>query len=246
MPVAERPGYVERRHFPIDRALDRSRADGYSRSARLASHPHGHVMSDHTLDTLQLHDWVDRMRAGDRGAADDLVRAAAGRLEKLAGRMLGRYPDSRRLADTDDVVQGALVRLVRSLKDVRPESTRSFFNLAAVHMRRELLDLTRAARARRLGHAGPAAANGDSTGAGWEAAVPEAGEADLDRWAALHEAVDRLPVTEREVFSLTFYHGWTQARIAELLQVSDRQVRRLWVGACRQLAAALGGALPGT
>jgi DNA-directed RNA polymerase specialized sigma24 family protein len=42
------------------------------------------------------------------------------------------------------------------------------------------------------------------------------------------------------VFGLTFYHGWTQSQIAELFQVSDRQVRRLWADACRQLQAAVG------
>ena len=187
------------------------------------------------LDTVQLHGWVDRMRAGDPRAADELIRAVADRLRRLAGKMLGRHPAARRLADPEDVLQGALVRLVRSLNAVRPESARSFFNLAAVHMRRELLDLGRATRARRLGEAEAPAG---------EAADP--GEADLDRWAALHAAVDGLPVAEREVFGLTFYHGWTQPQIAELLQVSDRQVRRLFTDACRQLGRAVGGDLPGS
>jgi RNA polymerase sigma-70 factor (ECF subfamily) len=203
-------------------------------------------MPDPELNTLMLHDYVDRMRAGDRRAADELVRAVTNRLERLAARMLGGYPAARRLADTGDVLQGALLRLVQSLSAVRPESTRSFFNLAAVQMRRELLDLARKARARRLGDAPPPSTADESTGAGWEAAVPSAGDGDLDRWAALHAAVDGLPAVEREVFGLTFYHGWTQAQIAELLQVSERQVRRHWVDACRQLTQAVGGNLPGT
>lgn len=109
-------------------------------------------------------------------------------------------------------------------------------------MRRELLDLARKARARRLGDALPPPTADDSTGAGWEAAVPAALDGDLDRWAAL----DGLPAVEREEFGLTFYHGWTQAQIAERLQVSERQVRRHWVDACRQLTRAVGGELPGT
>jgi DNA-directed RNA polymerase specialized sigma24 family protein len=39
----------------------------------------------------------------------------------------------------------------------------------------------------------------------------------------------RLPAQLHEVFSYTFYHGWTQNQIAELLGISERQVRRLWV-----------------
>ena len=50
----------------------------------------------------------------------------------------------------------------------------------------------------------------------------------------------RLPAPLRQVFSYTFYHGWTQAEIAELLGISDRQVRRLWVEACLRLKAAVG------
>ena len=203
-------------------------------------------MPDIELDTVVLHDWVDRMRAGDRRAANDLVNAVTDRLDRLARRMLGGYPVARRLADTGDVVQGATIRLFNSLNNVRPQSTRSFFNLAAVQMRRERLDLARKARSRRLGAVAPIAPEGESaTGGGWEAAGPASADADLDRWAALHAAVGTLPAVEREVFSLTFYHGWSQAQIAELLQVSDRQVRRHWVKACEQLTRAVGGELPG-
>ena len=33
-----------------------------------------------TVNTVQLHRWVDRLRAGDRAAADELLRATAGPL----------------------------------------------------------------------------------------------------------------------------------------------------------------------
>jgi RNA polymerase sigma factor (sigma-70 family) len=67
----------------------------------------------------------------------------------------------------------------------------------------------------------------------------------LDLWAAFHAAVEHLPAAEREVVGLAFYHGWTHARIAELLQVSERTVRRHWQSACLRLNEALGGRLPG-
>jgi RNA polymerase sigma factor (sigma-70 family) len=47
--------------------------------------------------------------------------------------------------------------------------------------------------------------------------------------------VARLPVEEREVVGLVFYHGYTQAEVAELLQVSGRTVKRLWQAALRKL-----------
>ena len=60
-----------------------------------------------------------------------------------------------------------------------------------------------------------------------------------------YDAVERLPVEEREVFMLAFYHGWTQAQIAELFGVDERTVRRRWRAAGEKLHAALGGELPG-
>jgi RNA polymerase sigma factor (sigma-70 family) len=56
--------------------------------------------------------------------------------------------------------------------------------------------------------------------------------------------VDGLPVAEREVVGLVFYHGWTQAQIAELFQVDERTVRRRWQSACLRLNRLAGGELP--
>ena len=68
---------------------------------------------------------------------------------------------------------------------------------------------------------------------------------ELEMWRRFHEAVERLPAEEREVVGLAFYHGWTHARIAELLQTSERTVRRHWQSAGLRLNEALGGRLPG-
>ena len=61
----------------------------------------------------------------------------------MAHRMMRRFPGIGRWSDTDDVLQNALIRLHRSLYVVRPESARKYYGLAAVELRRELLDLTR-------------------------------------------------------------------------------------------------------
>jgi RNA polymerase sigma-70 factor (ECF subfamily) len=199
-----------------------------------------------SVHTPQLHDWIDRYRAGDRAAADALLRAIGARLEHLAQRMLKSYPNVNRWADSDDVLQNATLRLLRTLENVRPESVRSFLNLAAVHIRRELLDL-----ARHFGgplgvganHAStPPAA--DSPPPAYEPADPADDPIDVDRWRRFHEAVERLPAEEREVVGLKFYHGWQEAQIAELFQVTDRTVRRWWRSAGRRLTEQLGGAVP--
>src|SRR5690348_11525341 len=98
-------------------------------------------MADPSAQTAQLVEWVDRMRAGDASARDELIRGFQGRLELLARKMVGRDPRVRRWVDAEDVLQNALLRLLRALETVRPESTRAFFGLAAEQLRRELLDL---------------------------------------------------------------------------------------------------------
>src|SRR5262245_52677111 len=106
-------------------------------------------MPDSSLDTIHLQYCVDQFRAGDQHALNEVLVAVSARLEKLARRMLGGFPAVRAEVQTEDVLQAALIRLVRSLKDIRPDSTRSFYNLAAVQMRRELLDLARSPAVRR-------------------------------------------------------------------------------------------------
>src|SRR5436305_179091 len=95
------------------------------------------------LDTAFLTKQLDRSRTGDHAALNELLGAYWGRLERLARKMLGRFPNVRNVAETGDVLQGAMVRLVRALERVQVASTRDFFGLAAEQMRRELLDLGR-------------------------------------------------------------------------------------------------------
>jgi RNA polymerase sigma-70 factor (ECF subfamily) len=199
-------------------------------------------MPDPSLNTVALQACLDRWRAGEKQAADDLLRMAIARLEKLARRMTRAFPNVRGVADTDDVLQNSLVRFLRTLQNLRPATTRDFFNLAAVHIRRELLDLARRGRNRR---SVPLHTADSSTPNAPEPAAPEYNGPDTDQWVRFHEAVDQLPVEEREVVGLVFYHGWTQERIAELFGVDERTIRRRWASACQHLREAVGGEMPG-
>jgi RNA polymerase sigma-70 factor (ECF subfamily) len=180
------------------------------------------------LSTTSLHDLIARFQDGETGALDSLIRRTGERLEHFARRMLRGFPHVQAKEQADDVLQNALIRLTRALRQETPRSVQDFFGLAAAQIRRELLDLARS-HARR-----PMQSLGRDQ--------PDIREdpADLDRWACLHSAVEQLPADLRDVFSYTFYHGWTQAQIAELLKISDRQVRRLWVEACMRLREAVG------
>ena len=186
-----------------------------------------------SIQTASLHDLIEKHRAGDRRALDTLIRRTEHRFDRLARKMFRDFTSIHDRVEVEDVIQNALIRLTRALGVATPASVRDYFRLAAEQLRRELLDLARARRRK------PTAARVDTD-------VPDqaaARDADLDLWAALQEAVVRLPAEPREVFSLVFYHGWEQPEIAELLQVSTRQVRRYWNDARRTLDRAVGGRL---
>ena len=149
--------------------------------------------------TSEARDLLDRHRAGDASARDGLIALAQGRFVALARAMLRRYPHVRRWEQTDDLLQAALVRLHRSLAEVRPETVRHFDNLAATQIRRELIDLARS-------YYGPEGlgANHHTDGTDPGGRLAQVGDGSgrpesLEEWVAFHEAVERLPVEEREV-----------------------------------------------
>jgi RNA polymerase sigma factor (sigma-70 family) len=125
---------------------------------------------------------------------------------------------------------------LRALRKVRPANTREFFGLAAVRIRRELLDLARRFSGDGFTRLVPTNPTTDHAApAKVQAAEAPAEDEDFDFWCRFHESVDQLPTEEREVIGLSFYHGWTQTQIAELLQVDERTIRRRWRSACLHL-----------
>jgi RNA polymerase sigma factor (sigma-70 family) len=182
--------------------------------------------------TAQVHDWLTRMKAGDESAPDELLRSVTLRLEVLARRMLHRFPQLRRWEQTDDVLQGALLGLLNALREVRPESMRSFYTLSSVMIRRQLIDLWR----HYYGPRGPGAHHHSDPGAPALTPAPKDASPDVNR---VHELVDHLPADQREVFELRYYHDLSQDEVAEALGVSTRTVQRRWVAALRRLRSLL-------
>lgn len=198
--------------------------------------------------TFMLH-LVDRMRQGDVDASNELFQRISARMQGIARRMLRRFPGVQRWEDAEDVVQEAALRLWRALRQIKPESMRAFYGLAAEQVRRELLDMARH-------YYGPLGigthhesnlhlenSGGDLVPRRELAITGEAPE-EAERWTAFHEAIAKLDAEEREVFSLTFYHGWGQKDIAELIHKDERTVRRRWRNACLHLNDLLKGQLP--
>ena len=157
--------------------------------------------------------------------AEPIIRAlldrSVGRLQLLCANLLYRgYPRLMQPPlnlEPNELLGAVVERLLKALREARPQTVREFFSLANQHMRWELNDL-----ARRLDeqptmvelHEGvaPAAASSGSS-------LTPGGRRIL-------EAIDGLPEEESEVFSTVQIQGLTQAEAAGVLGVSIRTVQR--------------------
>lgn len=117
----------------------------------------------------------------------------------------------------DELLGGVVERLLKAMREVRPQTVRQFFALANLHMRWELNDL-----ARRLDER-PVSVKLQ------EEAVPApatSGSGLSPQGQRMLEAIDKLPEEEREVFSLVQMQGLAHAEAAEVLGVSAKTVQR--------------------
>lgn len=193
-------------------------------------------MIDNSQQTV-MQQLLGRAGSGDAAAINALLNHTCDRLTILTRRMLGDFQRVRRWAETADVLQNALVRLVNALRDVKPQSPREFLALATLQIRRELIDLARQ-------YYGPhgIGANYDSKVAkdGSGPQMPEKADlshepSSLAQWSELHQHIDALPEEEREVVGLVFYQGMEQAEAAAVLSVSVRTLQRRWHAALCKL-----------
>jgi RNA polymerase sigma factor (sigma-70 family) len=117
----------------------------------------------------------------------------------------------------DELLSAVAERLLKAMREARPQTVRQFFALANQHMRWELNDL-----ARRLDiqpsplelHEGQVQAPSSSS----SGLTPNG--------RRMLKAIDNLPEDEREAFSLVRVQGMTQTEAAQLLGVSVATVKR--------------------
>ena len=194
-----------------------------------------------TANTTALQRLLDGASFGRDDVYEELLTRACERLRTLARRKLRGFPALRRWVETDDVLQHAMLRLHRALKEVRPSTVGDFFALAGLQIRRELHDLHRH-------HFGPegVGANHHTDGSGKVAddadgpLLAVANDADMPvGWDSFHDLVEALPDEERAVVDCLFVSELTQEETAQVLGVSLRTVKRRWQSARIRLQAAI-------
>ncbi|MFO0880545.1 MAG: RNA polymerase sigma factor [Gemmataceae bacterium] len=200
------------------------------------------MMSSPSSSTnLQL--LLDCLQNGDDSARSAVITHSLERFRVLARRLLRRNADLRRIDETDDVLQKAMVRLHRALGHVRPPNVRALIGLAAQQIRWVLGDLVREASSTTRPHLSLSGMSGPLQAD--ELPSPQSGEpGTLLEWADFHAAIERLPAEHRDLFDLLFYQGLTQPLAAELLGLSLRTVKRRWQHARLALQDALQGECP--
>jgi RNA polymerase sigma factor (sigma-70 family) len=202
--------------------------------------------SDQTACLAQL---VAQLARGDTEAREELLAVAGESLRRLTRRMFRAEHRLQRWEQTDDVCQNATLRLYLALAEVRPSSVRDFFRLAALYIRRELIDLARhyygpQGMGTRQTTCHPARGTTPSPPA-YEQGDTSDEPSRLATWREFHERVAKLPDQEREMFDLLWYEGLEQAEAAAVLGISERTVQRRWQTARLHLHRDLNGVAPG-
>lgn len=199
--------------------------------------------------TVHLQRCLLSLRDRDPSARGELLAHAQRRLQALADRMFHRFPSLHSHEHADDLFQEAMIRLWNSLEAIGPATVEEFMGLAALQMRRALCDLARYhfGRSNRVGASEYVPLSVDGSGNLTvkinSKDAPNAPD-ELMRWSEFHSAVDRLPEPDRTAFDLLYYHELTHAEVAVLMKVSERQVRRYWQSARRQLFQMMEGVWP--
>jgi RNA polymerase sigma-70 factor (ECF subfamily) len=198
------------------------------------------MVDDGSGTTNRIQGSLIRLAQGDESARDDLFAFARSRLTSLAHLMRGDFRSVGMLEDSDDVCQGACIRLNRALIALKPTCAVDFFRLAALQIRRELIDLARAwiRRNERLHGIDVSPGEAVDSGPSLVDLVEESADSpsQLAMWSEFHAIVERLPELERLAFELSWYHGLTQIEAAMIMGISERQFRRHFAAARLRLA----------
>jgi len=170
---------------------------------------------------------------GDRQALDRLMPIVYDQLRRIAHRELRRAQPNSTLTTTE-IVHEAYLRLVDHNRVAQGERA-TFLAVAAVSMRRLVIEFARRARAKKRG-AGKRALSLDDD-------IMAANEPS-DMLLALDEALTRLAALNQRlagVVECRYFAGLTEAETAEALGITDRTVRRDWTKAKAWLYAELNG-----
>jgi RNA polymerase sigma factor (TIGR02999 family) len=166
--------------------------------------------------TRLLQDWSH----GDPLALERLIPLVFEDLRQIAGRMFQRESDGHTLQPTA-LVNEVYLRLMDQRK-IRWQNREQFFGVAALMMRRILVDYAKGRQAAKRGSGAPKVPLDETI------AVPELRGVDV---VALDDALSRLArIDPRQgrIVEMRFFMGLSHEEIAEVLEISVTTVKREW------------------
>lgn len=186
--------------------------------------------------TTALQERLIDFKSGDINAREAIIEHTCERLRLRTRQMLRSFPSVSRWSQTDDVLQNAMIRLHKSLAQVKPESPRQFYGLAGTQIRRELIDL-----ARHFSGAEGVGANHDSNDGEAVKRSPDTNykPETFERWSEFHSAVEQLSEEQQAVVELVWYEGMSQPEASMVLEISLATLKRRWQAARLQLSEQL-------
>lgn len=196
----------------------------------------------------QIDHLLDRLRQGDDSVRAELIAYSQDQLSRRAHNML-KGDRVRRWVETDDLLQNALLRLHKTLAEVKPNSAGHFFALAARETHRELTDLARHyfdPEGIGANHFTDKVSSDSNAQPKYEVGQTTHNPEKLYDWGLFHEKVGTLPAKEKRVFELHWYEGLTLVAIAKMLEVSTETAERAWRSASKMLRKLMQGDLPGS
>lgn len=157
-------------------------------------------------ETVQLQKGINRLNAGDTSVRGELLNIACQQLMRLTGQLkreFDKYDASKSLpVSLDELFAGVSTRLYEALHSAPVRDPRHFYQIASVHIRRELVELCRQGESAELG--------------------------ELSELGRFYDCIDGLPDDQREVFELIWYYEMSREEVSELLKVSLSEIKRLW------------------
>lgn len=161
---------------------------------------------------------LQRARAGDSGALDAAYVAVYDELKRAARLQLRRHRDA---FETTALVHEAYLKLVGGAR-VAANDRNHLLALSARAMRQVLVDHARVAHAQKRG-GGAADVTLTARLGSDERAVVEVLQLD-ELLGALH----RLDERAAQIVELRYFGGYEETEIAQMLEISERTVRRGW------------------
>jgi RNA polymerase sigma factor (sigma-70 family) len=190
--------------------------------------------------TAEVQHYLDELLGIEGNSpTEPIIRALLGRavrrLQFLCTTLLNKsYPRLTRPPlnlQTEEVLGALVERLLKAMRETRPETVRQFFGLANQHIRWELNDLARRLdeqmRPVSLPEEGAVAAS-ESSGSGLSANARR-----------MLEAIENLPDDEREAFGLVRIQGMSHTQAGEMLGVSAKTIQRRLNRSLMQLTQSL-------